>query len=435
MAPEETSIYCEQCGSAVRSDDEASEVHYCAQCELFTCRGCWGTSELRCWACEASPLVVGETRERIQKARQVLKRLEAFRPQLDAATARATPRGTPGLDARLEVMRANATAEYALAILDASRSAAAQKLRTEIQIERMRAAATYDLRTAHSPGGQRGLLRMPAYRPTLRIPRLAKRVAWPRHGLAMTAVPAAAIVALAIGGALLATLNRSGTADVGLGRATPPVASTPEGAVAGNRSDTPQPAPTAHPRVATASPVTFDGLIMGRGLPDAIQSLIQGGTAEVAPIPNAVDRSLRLVSSSDGTPARFCHPLPAKSGAVKMAADILAPQAAPARVVVRFGDGHDAAEVGIAISAGGELAVVPGGRVIGQITADEWLKLELYLGDTGALSIATRSEYGSSGTEAEVALPSAWPKAEASLCISTPPTAGGEVYVNSVLIE
>jgi hypothetical protein len=211
---------------------------------------------------------------------------------------------------------------------------------------------------------------------------------------------------------------------------------TPDGAVAGNRMATPVVAPSARPGdIGGGSPMTFDELIMSRALPRAIDRLVRSGTAEVAAIPNAVDRSLRLVAA-DGSPGMVCQQV-SGAGPYSVVAELLAPAPHGQRLVIRREQLDEPTEVGIEVGDEGTLTVVPDGNVLGSIQPGEWVVVELALDQSGSvLQITTRPTPGGEATSVQVAAGAGWVgAARTEVCVSSPPVANGEVYVNNLRIH
>jgi hypothetical protein len=212
--------------------------------------------------------------------------------------------------------------------------------------------------------------------------------------------------------------------------------STPEGAVAGNRMATPVVAPSAKPGdIGGGSPMTFDELIMGRALSPALDRLVRSGRAEVAAIPNAVDRSLRLVAVA-GTPGTVCQDLSDRAP-YRVVADVMAPAPNGQRMVLRRERRGDPIEAGLEIRDHGTLVVVPDGDVLGSIPAGEWLVVQLVLDQSGSiLEVTARTTQGGGSASVQVPAAAGWVgAAETEFCFSSSATTGGEVYVNNLLIH
>jgi hypothetical protein len=430
LADQDT-IFCERCRSVAHAGERFIDAHYCAACELYQCDACWSESGLRCAICEAVPLEELRMPERIDSARKLLRSLKADRPPTTATVSKSAGAGAAALDNRLTAIRVESRAALGAALVAGSRSQEARRLRDDIQFERLRTISAL----AHRPStGLR--LNPPAPGPI--FARLLRPIsAWAQPRAAAPAVfgVAGAFAVVGVAVALIAVLA-GGQDPVSSGVTGAQSTSTPEGAVAGNRMATPPVAPSADPgEVGGVPAMTFDELIMGRALPRAIGELVRSGRAEVAALPNAVDRSLRLVTV-DGVPGEMCQALQ-DSPPYSIVAEILAPAPNGQRLVIRREQLGEPTEAGIEVGEEGTLIVVPDGNVLGSIPPGEWIVVELAIDTSGGmLEITTRATPGGEATSVQVAAAAHWAgAARTEFCVSSPAETNGEVYVNNLRIH
>jgi hypothetical protein len=270
--------------------------------------------------------------------------------------------------------------------------------------------------------------------PTLALPRLSL----PRLSLPRVSVPVARLVAGTAGAVAIAVivvaavLFRGSQPSTPLGVVVPLATPTPEGRVAGGRSSLgPLPSPTA--RLVQRS--TFDELVMGSALPAAFSVQADGGSAGVAPFPNAVDRSLQLISSPSGAPTRLCHAVPGGTAQLLISVDLHAARPFGVSVLLRLSDGVDG--VGVRVGEDGSPVLEPGGGSLPvTIGGSGWSRLTFAIDPIRSLVHVTVGT-GSQSGEADVALPLSWPSADdsAQLCIGSPQLPQADLFVDNLVIE
>lgn len=265
---------------------------------------------------------------------------------------------------------------------------------------------------------------------TLRLPTVRK----PARGAIVIA--SAALSAALVGVVLVASLNtppfQSGPRDPG-----PPALS--EGAREGVAGGTPsrEPAPTVRPEARDAIHMAFDELVMGADVSGLWDTVAGGGGVEVAPFPNAVDRSLKLTSSPSGDPTTLCESVSAVDAMpLRVSADLLiAGGAEGASVRLELDD----AAIGLVIRAGGVLGIEPVGRLVaGTVAAAQWYRVVLTLDpDRGTYRVTATPRNGDTIDGAEQSLSAMWRSSPSDprLCISGPAVAGAELFLDNVAIE
>ncbi len=369
-------------------------------------------------------------RQRIDTARTMLRYLEVDRPQPTTSNAAKLPGdGVGGLDARLTAIRVESRAALGVALVAGSRSQEARRLRDDIQFERLRTIS--GLTDLASPGQSAHARVLASVLARLRRPSLTS---WPLRAAApaiVGVVGAVAVVGVALALVVLLAGDRDSIPSGAIGANFTP---TPEGAVAGNRMATPTAAPSTGAVEVGGGAMTFDDLVMGRPLPRSIDRLVRGGRAEVAAVPNAVDRSLRLVSL-DGTPAMVCRQL-SDTAPYAVVAELLAPAPYGQRLVLRR-EKLEATEAGIEIGEEGTLRSVPDGSALGSIPPGEWLVVEMVLDPSGStLEITTSATQGGAAAWVQVAAAAGWVgAARTEFCVSSPAATDGEIYVNNLRIH
>jgi hypothetical protein len=222
-----------------------------------------------------------------------------------------------------------------------------------------------------------------------------------------------------------------GIGDGGVAGSTP----TPEGQVAGGfPTQIPRPTPTGAVNVSPPEPlrITFDDLITDAA-PDGWEVL--AGTASAVPFPNAVDRSVRLQTGVDTAQASFCTSLP-EGDTRFVTIDLFARQWPGTAVRLDGASASFGLEIGPSLTA----VVLPGAASLSLLPLDTatWYRVGFALDpDADSLELSL-SPLDAAGDFQVVPLPAGWTDgspANARLCISAPPGAGGELYVDNVTIE
>lgn len=403
--PEDPSFfYCERSGETISLDGPAPDAHYCAACGLYTCTTCWSPAASLCVTCASTgkalpgegPTSVGAMLDELHRAKADLDTLSNRDPE---------PEADGGLSWERDLLRIKA------------RSLAAA-LATALAIEER--PATAEGSEVPVSAGSRWRPQLPA----LRLPRWR----WDLpdlHALARQLRPVApaflglgllAMVAVILG------LPRDRTPGV----AIPGPEQTAEERVAGGT-----PTPTWTPAPAPeALHVTFDQLVLDAELPTEWR-VSPRGSAQVAPLPNAVDRSLRL--ASDEERASVCRDLPASPARVTV--DLLADHWGGAGVELEAAG----ASVGFSIGADGRPELRPGGSEPLDVSmqAGAWHQAAITLGLAGGsfvLHVGPRND--PAPVRAEAALPGDWLASPAAprLCIRSPSSAGTDLYLDNLTI-
>jgi hypothetical protein len=173
---------------------------------------------------------------------------------------------------------------------------------------------------------------------------------------------------------------------------------------------------------------------MGAALPAGWRIQGDPANAEVAPFPNAVDRSLQLTTMPDGSPITIC--LPFDREATQVSIDLLADQ--PPGVAVSLRVPATGAEVGMAVAADGRPVVRSGEAPLGEsaVPAATWVRaiFEARPGSgTILIHLVPRGDELPTGTSAPMDWSSIGPMFE--LCFTSPSAAASELSVDNVVIE
>lgn len=479
MLHDGTSIFCERCGRVLPVAGPFADAHYCVGCRFYTCSSCWNSTALRCVGCAGEGPERGPPGTRGQKAaRRSMRDLRGVRSELLAISAReGVAKDTAGRDElaierRLLTIRAESASAAVLAALEHVRTPAmAQRLRREVDAEMRNIAAVWrpppeaparhrrlpTLRPPALPTLRLPTLRLPTLRrlpalPTLRLPTARLRalltlrvpvlrlsrprrptVRMPPRGV--TVLTSAALGAAFVAVAVIASLNlvnfQGVEPEVG-----PPALS--EGAREGVAGGAPSrsPAPTSRPAPREAVHMPFDELIMGADVSVLWDMVSGGGDVEVAPFPNAVDRSLKLTGSPSGDPATLCDTVsPLGEVPLRVSADLLiAGDAEGASVRMELDD----AAIGMVIGERGEVAIEPSGHVpAGTVAAAQWYRVALTIDpDRGTFWVNAVPRNGHEVEGSEQNLPATWSTlSDPRLCISGPGVAGAELFLDNVSIE
>jgi hypothetical protein len=424
MAREGTAIYCERCGAVVPITGRSAVARYCSGCQIFVCRDCWNAPALRCLDC-ADPSAQGRTHG-VLAARRILRDLGTVRAELETLNYGGRPGLPPGevrLQQRLLAIKAADAAAAALMAIEDVRGSPAAALRRDIELERLHVAASVPSETM-------------TWRSRATAVAAALLTARPRIPTQWTA-PALALVGAAVGGGLLILMLAvafSGPPYRTAGPAGPAAvqgpSATPETGVAGgNPSQTPAPTVTAGPIHAS-----FDELIMDRPLPAAWRLTPADGEAVVAPFPNAVDRSLRLSTSSSGRQTTACRATrPAAN--LRISLDLYTDDPAGAEISIRTVDPSE--QVAIVSGPDGGLVANPGANPLPGIALQEgaWMTLSIAADAGAAAQIAIRPRQ--LGAEATASLPAASNLSApgTSLCITSPVSPGASLNVDNLSAE
>lgn len=420
--PRGPSFYCERCGDATFLDGTHSGAHYCVACRLFTCNHCWQTDAHACAVCAANlPIAV----KGLSAARPMLATLRGIHSELADISAREV-QGTGSANETvaerrlLAVKSASLSRAIAIALLEVKprHALTAAALLRAANVEAARIAGVGEAE-ARLPAG-------PLRRPMNWIASFRRS----RAGLEWLpmALPILVVLAVAYGAGFLLLSQRPSANDVGLAVVEP----TPEGQVAGGApTRSPQPTSTA---VARRSPVqrlaiTFDELIIDAP-PEGWNVL--GGTASAAAFPNAVDRSIRLMTGDDSTQALLCTPLP--KGARFVTLELSARRWAGSRVKLDSRDASFGLEVGPAQTAASQPS---GNSLLDQpLETGIWYQAGIALDpEADVVEVWMRPRQGARGLQTEP-VPPGWSDgspSDARLCISAPD--GGELFVDNVIIE
>jgi hypothetical protein len=147
-----------------------------------------------------------------------------------------------------------------------------------------------------------------------------------------------------------------------------------DGQVAAGNPPPAPPASIAQPREAAPSTSAFDSVITRQAPPGW---KVTGGTAEVVPFPNSVDRSLRIATG--GSAPSACMPMDIAER-WRIAADVHLH--GPAAVAISIGGGGGAAT--LYLGADGAARAEPGGSTARTpISTDEWYALSFEPTATG----------------------------------------------------
>jgi hypothetical protein len=203
--------------------------------------------------------------------------------------------------------------------------------------------------------------------------------------------------------------------------------------VAGGRSSPLPPSP--QPTAITARLETFDELIMGAELPERWRILGDAASVEVAPFPDPVHRSLRIVSSPKGESNAACYQIGIATG---VSLEILSDR--PAGILVSLGEPGSGTELGFLIGADGSVLVQPGNTRLGDAVVDpaQWYRVSFGIdtsGETVTLEVEPRDAIGFSDAQASV--PFAWPATDESpeLCVTSPGTAGEAAFLDNLTVD
>jgi len=173
---------------------------------------------------------------------------------------------------------------------------------------------------------------------------------------------------------------------------------------------------------------------MGAALPAGWRILGDPANAEVAPFPNAVDRSLRLTTKPDGSPITIC--LPFDPTATQVSIDLLADQ--PPGMAVSLRVPATGAEVSMAVAADGRPVVRPGETALLESAAPSgtWVRA-VFEARPGAgtilIHLVPRGDELPAGTSAPMEWSSIGPLFE--LCLTSPSAAASELVVDNIAIE
>ena len=437
-----TCILCERCGGVLPVAGPLADAHYCVGCGLYMGSSCWNSSALRCIRCAgAGANAEAPATKGLQAARRGMRDLRGVRSELlgvAAREAKATPRREePGIERRLLTVRAKSDSEAVLVALQHVRAHdIAQRMRRELDAEMCNITAVWRPETeapARHPRPstlRRPTLRLPAWRfPNLRLPRT--RVS-PRDVtlISSVALPAAFIVLVVASTSNLLT-HPGGPRGTGL----PTARETARDVVAGG-APSPAPVPTTRPEPREAVHMAFDELIMGADVSILWDVIAGGGGVEVAPFPNAVDRSLRLMGSLSGDPTTLCHSIPARGQLLRVSVDLLISGEAGGTAVRLELDGG---AVGLVVGDNGEVEIEPVGNLPAEIiAAAQWYRVVLAIDPVQETYRVTAIPRNGAAIEVpERSLPATWRSALSGLrlCISGPAVAGGELFLDNVTIE
>jgi hypothetical protein len=409
-----TSIYCERCGAVVPVDDLSAEARYCVGCQLYTCDACWDGEAVRCATCHAQSADKGDPQAQLDWAILGFRELSMVRPELDSlATAVKGPLDAERLERRLLTIRARDSTATALRALGQARQGEEEReLRQQVELERLRIAAVS--RATEEPRRQQ-----------LQLPALPSgvRAIWRRPSPISGVSPSAAFAVASFGAAILLMATvvwpaiRTGLRAPQAGVASTP---TPEGAVAGGN---PSRKPAVGPMPVAPMNATFDEIVIGGAIPREWRIIGDASNVEVAPFPNAVDRSLRLISADDGSPTSLCHTLVGHLS--NLVVDLYA--ADPAGLTLSLKD-QAGSEGGIEVSRSGRVLLDPGSQPLTGpgFDAGTWVTVGLLL-DESALRITV------GGSTARVPWSSTATAAE--LCLASPTGAGADLFVDNVTID
>jgi hypothetical protein len=204
---------------------------------------------------------------------------------------------------------------------------------------------------------------------------------------------------------------------------------TPEGAVAGGRSSQP---PTPRPSAVHPMNASFDELVIGAAIPADWRIDGDPANVTVAPFPNAVDRSLRLVSAADGAPTGVCRSL--RGLVSRISFDLLSPQ--PTGLTVTLRDPTTGTERGLKVEADGDVQLRPADASLPGWTfrPDAWSGVSFEADAAGGLSVSIGPIDGAlSGASGHLD----WSGTPDStdLCFTSPPRRAAELYLDNVAIE
>lgn len=396
--------------------------HYCGFCRRFICRDCWVVPALACFDCAD----LSEDRVGVVAARLRLQELRRVRRQvveLNAAEA-SSEGGSAALRSSkrglLAIKFADQFAEVARALRDvsASEEAAAEQLRASLEAEARRAQDAFGWAPVRTdPPPPNALPANPAPGTTVRA-----QPSW-RRSMRLSIAAGVAVVVLAVLIGLGARPTGPGTTDAEALRSV-------DGQVAaGGPSQLPGPVSTSSAGAPQRRVVTFDSVVTKRTPPGWT---VSGGTAQVVPFPNPVDRSLRI-AVTDGT-AVACSPV-ARLDAGRISLDLHIGDGAAAVVATRSG----AQDASLHIGRGGVARIKPGGAVLGPpVAARRWHQIAIERtfvdGETFVAVVLDRV----AGDVERPAIPgsrASGAELPEEVCVSVRARARGEVHVDNLVID
>jgi hypothetical protein len=437
--PEQSFFFCERCGAQTALGPRAPNAHYCVACRLFTCDSCWTDSAVRCDSCAARSTAKASG---LTAARPLVGALSGVRGELAGVAERqkATGESAEELDSERHLLAVKAgsilaATELALGQVQPPHAASARSLGRRAHAEM--ASIAEQLRPGEPERHPRRDARLQLRRTWLAVQRPWQAVQAIRGKVTIRSfvLPIAAVTtAVVVIAAVLFLRPGSGPFTAGAPSPSP----THEGQVAGGTPAFPAaspPAPAGGPNAKSVS-FTFDELVAYEG-PGAGWDLPDGnGLAEIAPFPNAVDRSLLLASASGSGSATICRDgLP---DADLVSIDLSAADWRGMSIEVRRGTEAAA----ISVDDGSHLVLQAGGRtaeLTDQFAATGWLRLTASM-DLAQGSIEVRAEPrgGGAGASGVVPLPDSWQAAVGqvtTVCITSPSSSPDEVYIDNLIIS
>lgn len=323
--PEEIALSCERCGKRSPLGPARAGFSFCLDCEFTVCAACWDRDAARCRQCASA--VVDRDATGTPVARRALLQLSALVRELEEVEREARGGGHERADADIR-WPFGLTAE--IAMLEISAHDLWRAAQIALDESRSRDHPTADELGLHLDDTledvQRHLAQatLAVQQSARRSSRVETRTRWqpgsPRMGRLALGASAVAVllvfVAIAVGLTRVGQEGGSGARLSGTSSAAP---GTANDAVVGRRSSRAR-APSAAQQLAT-----FDDLRMDSRLGDGWHIDGDQAAVRVAPMPNAVDRSLELSpSGADATTVcRSAGPAPTPP-AVRIAVDFMA---------------------------------------------------------------------------------------------------------------
>ena len=428
-------IHCENCGASTSAN--SSGIRYCLDCDLYVCVRCWDSPRDRCQDCVRSTAGTSRRGASIRTLRRADRRLrEAAR---HANTIALIDAATDDPEARIEhacltIKSATATRAgvQALARLGGQRADQARSLAERLRRHTHEAEAALERAAAALRDGG----------PTAEAVRQASPVhAHPanpvRRMLSRSyAAPAAVLVVAVVAAAMFVPAwlpGREGNQ------------SARDGTLAGNDSvgapSDPSPAPgSGDGEVAAGAPaeatltVDFDAGRMGQGLgPEWVQTTGGADAVELAPFPNAVNRSARL-ESIDVVGAEACRPVaPTPVRISRMVVEILLSEPTTTAVVIAR-NVSGSGELRVSLGASDSTFTVDGASPLARGTglpSGKWLRAEIIADDGQTL---WRLDGGSSGTVMETTIDVDALRAIDEVCLAVSTDSTGAAHFDNLTV-
>lgn len=303
-------LHCEVCGTGVAA---LAGARYCLECGLYVCLGCWRERRRRCRECVDADRGPSGRGASVLTARRADRRLREV-----VAAAAAVPSTSAPVDDDDSVFVRSSLHVKASTAAHIGRASLARLTGTPA---RRRLAARIESNAARAEAAVRRHATSPTRESAMQRPVPPRRLAAWLTGVA-TAAAVAAIVVVVLPNIIDSSDGTREQTLAGLS-ASSDRTGLPTAQPSARQSASPAaepPSPSASPTIILA--VAFDELTMNSGLGAEWAASGDTDAVEVAPIPNAVNRSARLVTSGSFG-AEACTELAAATGELTVTVDVM----------------------------------------------------------------------------------------------------------------